>query len=260
MFSEPTGNINERAINLLAKSYNALDYAPRLKRLLSEVYPLQSFDEFSKYDLHELLNKTLLANYKGEEVLKYRLFEKYCSKRDIVGAFEIKVNNSRVDFLAINGTTSSFEIKSELDNLSKLSKQVADYKLAFEYNYVVVDERHVQKVEALIPERFGIWSYVNDVYKNHRKAELNDEIDAEVQLNLLTKKERQLSFPEQDGIALEILMTYDDDIINEQFKKALKDRYRKRWQFLIANEPNIFPIDLQFFFNTNIEPKYIYSN
>ena len=247
-----------RAINMLAKSYNALDYSIKLSALLKNVFPSENFDQFSKYELHKLLNDTLLQNYNGEEILKYKLFQNYINKKNIVAAFEIKVNNSRVDFLTINGNTTSFEIKSELDNLSKLSKQMADYMLAFEYNYLVIDQKHIDKAKNLLPECFGLWSYKNGKYKKLRKASLNDKMDPEVQLRLLTKLELVNSFPRADGKIKSILNSLDTKDINRQFKKALKDRYRNRWEFLITNKSEIFPIDVQFFFNTNIEPCHIY--
>lgn len=250
--------IDGRIINALAKNYNALDYSVKLSSLLKNVFPSENFNHFSKYELHKLLNDTLFQNYNGEVILKYKLFKNYINKRNIVAAFEIKVNNSRVDFLTINGHTTSFEIKSELDNLSKLSKQMADYMLAFEYNYLVIDEKHIEKAKNLLPECFGLWSYKNGKYKKLKKALLNDKMDSEVQLNLLTKLELVNSFPKADGKIKSILNSLDAKDVNRQFKKILKDRYRSRWEFLKTNKSEIFPIDIQFFFNTNIEPYHIY--
>jgi hypothetical protein len=250
--------VNEAVISVLAKNYNILDYPLKLASLLKCVYPAENFELFSKYELHKVLNATLLQNYKGEEVLKYMLSKTFMNKRNLIAAFEIKVNNSRVDFLTINGSTTSYEIKSELDNLSKLSKQMMDYLLAFEYNYLVIDARHFERANDLISEKFGLWCYKEGKFKKMRKAILNDKIEPEVQLNLLTKKELFNSFPECGGVLKKILNSLDSNSINRQFKVALKDRYRRRWDFLVANEEQIFPIDIQFFFNTQIEPSDIY--
>lgn len=250
---------NEKAINQVAKNYNTLGYQIALIQLLKEVYPSGDFEDFSKYELHKLLNDTIFDNYKGEEILKYKLFQCYNTKTNIVGAFEIKVNNSRVDFLTINGFTTSYEIKSELDNLSKLSKQMSDYLLAFEYNYLVVDEVHHEKAKDILPTKFGLWCYKNGKYKKIRKAELNNDLDSETQLRLLTKKEIGSYFPDQDNTLNGVLGNYTNVEINQMFKKILKDRYKDRWRFLLNNQYSIFPIDMQFFFNTNIEPNHIYN-
>lgn len=249
--------INEKAINIIAKSYNTLDYYVKLNELLKAVYPASDFNHLTKYELHKMLNDVLVEKYNGEEILKYRLYQQYLNKRSIVAAFEIKVNNSRVDFLTINGHTRSFEIKSELDNLSKLSKQMADYMLVFEYNCLVIDEKHMEKAQELLPPSFGLWSYKKGKYIKRKASELNTKIDPEVQLSLLTKRELAETFPHQEGIR-EILVSWNAQSINHQFKKALKNRYRSRWEFLTTNQASILPIDIQFFFNTNIQPEYIY--
>lgn len=247
-----------RAINNLAKNYSTLDYYVKLLSDLKGVYPTEHFEDFSKHELHKLLNNILFQYYNGEEILKYKLAERYLKQRSIIGAFEMKVNNSRVDFLTVNGVSTSYEIKSELDNLSKLSKQMADYMLAFEYNYLVVDEIHIEKAKDLLPASFGLWCYKNGKYRTLQKAKLNKKIDPQMQLQLLTKKELITSYPEEQGKIKKILNTYKGSSINHLFKETLKDRYRNRWKFLMSNKENIFPIDIQFFFNTNIDPHSIY--
>ena len=103
MISEIDKVVSERAINQLAKKYNPLDYTVKLSSFLKSVFPSKNFNNSSKYELHKLLNDTLFQNYNGEEVLKYKLFKNYVNRQDITAAFEIKVNNSRADFLTING-------------------------------------------------------------------------------------------------------------------------------------------------------------
>jgi len=247
-----------KAINNLAKCYNTLDYYVKLVALLNGIYPGKQFDNFSKHDLHKLLNDVLVLHYRGEEILKYKLAERHLKQRNIIGAFEMKVNNSRVDFLAVNGVSTSYEIKSELDNLSKVSKQMTDYMLAFEYNYLVIDEKHVEKAKNLMPKSFGLWCYKNGKYRTLQKAKLNKKIDPEMQLRLLTKKELIACYPDEQGKIKKILNTYKASRINYLFKQTLKDRYGERWKFLMSNKENIFPIDIQFFFNTNIQPDQIY--
>lgn len=260
MITQGENKLSEKTINFLAKSYNTLDYSAKLASLLKGVFPAKKLDNFSKLRLHKLLNDTLIANYHGEETLKYKLFECHLKKTNIVAAFETNVNNSRVDFLTINGHTTSYEIKSCLDSLSKLKKQMADYMLAFEYNYLVVDHCHLEKVEELLPESYGLWIYQNGKYKKRKKALLNNNINPKTQLSLLTKKELFDNFSEFNGEIQSILDCNTSSKINMKFKKILKTRYRSRWQFLILNHKQILPIDVQFFFNTNIQPKHIYHH
>src|SRR5690606_29628700 len=136
--------------------------------------------------------------------LKYKLFELYARKRSIIAAFEIKVNTSRIDFLAINGHSFGYEIKSELDNFSKLEKQIRDYDLVFEYNFLVVDERHFQRASNIIPKNWGLWSYRDGKCVKRRKADLNLSIDPKVQLALLTKEELKKYFTTEQGLIEDI--------------------------------------------------------
>jgi len=252
-----SNNLNiEKAVNQLAKKYNPLNYPVQLTNLLKEIYPTNNFKHFSKYELHKEVNNILVQNYKGEEIHKYNLFKKFINKKNLVAAFEIQVNNSRVDFLTVNGHTSSFEIKSKLDTLTKVTKQMNDYLLAFEFNYLVIDESHVNKVMKILPSSYGLWCYTNGKYIKLKKAQQNDKIDSQVQLKLLTKQELESFFPKKEGI--EDILNYSPAFINTQFKKALKERYKSRWEFLMNNQNFIFPIDVQFFFNTNIDPTDIY--
>ncbi len=248
-------SLEGQVVSGLARTYNTLDYILKLRNILSSVYPSFNFQQYNKFDLHKVVNETILNNYNGEEILKYSLFQEFY-KKNVVAAFEMNVNNSRIDFLTINGDTKSFEIKSGIDNLQKLKKQISDYIRAFEYNYVVIDEKHLEKVMPILPETYGIWSFSNLKKKVHRRAELNTQIDCEYQLSLLTKKEIHSAFKEPIHI---VLKHYSAEQINVQFKNILKGRYKTRWDFIVTNNANILPIDLQFFFNTNISPELIYQ-
>ena len=95
------------------------------------------------------------ANYQGEELIKYKIAKKYLSK-ETVAAFEIKVGTSRADFASINGVSRCYEIKTKLDNLRKLSKQVNDYSSVFEYNTVILDQKHLVQALKDLPEEYGI--------------------------------------------------------------------------------------------------------
>jgi hypothetical protein len=56
---------------------------------------------------------------------------------------------------SINGASRCYEIKTELDNLSKLIKQSNDYCAVFEYNTVILDEKHLIRARQYLPEEYG---------------------------------------------------------------------------------------------------------
>ncbi|WP_040626558.1 sce7726 family protein [Mucilaginibacter paludis] len=248
--------IDYKAVKEVVKCYNTLDYGPKLRQLLLMIYPGNNFSKCCKLELHQKLNDLILLSYEGEQVLKYELFKEFHNK-NVVAAYEIKVKSSRVDFLTINGFTTSFEIKSNLDNLDKLAKQSVDYLSAFEFNNLVIHERHLKKCIDMIPANFGIITVDKDQHSFYRKPRLNQHLNPSVQLSLLTKKELFQSFgtfAQED-----ILISNNTDTINDLFKLALKERYRSRWEFIVEHSNDILPIDIQFFFNKNIKPAHIYS-
>lgn len=147
-------------INTIVKEYNTLNYTPKLLELLLTLYPNENFEDFCKFELHQIINNTIINTYQGEQVLKYALFKHFENKK-IIAAFEMRVNTSRVDFVTIDDRITSFEIKSSVDNLTKLAKQSADYLLAFEYNVVVIHEKHLNNAIDIIPASFGIWTINN---------------------------------------------------------------------------------------------------
>ena len=245
----------QTAIKQVAKRYHALSYLPQLQQMFSLIHPQEDCSAFGKFELHRRINNHLLDGYPGEQAIKYALFEAFKHK-PLVGAFEMNVNNSRLDFLTINGVTTGYEIKSSLDTLQKLSKQSNDYLKAFEYNKIVIDERHLKNAQQIVPEHYGIITIYRGRKKEIQTGSLNHAIDAEFQLRLLTKKELTTAFGQLKPA--EVLHEIDPVTINARFKEALKARYFERWNFITCRAEQILPLDLQFFFNANIEPKHIY--
>jgi len=248
--------VNSKLVREIVKNYNVLDYTHNLKGLLSTVYPETELDNFCRRDLHEKINALIVNAYDGEQVLKYRLFKAFCNA-DLIAAYEIRVKNSRVDFMTIDDHTTSYEIKSSLDNLYKLAKQSSDYLSAFEFNNIVVHERHLNKCIGIVPDNFGLIMVDRHIHTIIRKPVLNKSVNSEAQVSLLTKKELLKFFGINE--IWSIIERIDPQTINKLFKEALKARYHQRWNFIVEHSDDIFPIDLQFFFNKNIKPICIYG-
>jgi hypothetical protein len=232
----------------LARSYNTLSYTHQLRDLLAAFFQTDKYKDCNKFELAKTVNDTVFKNYDGEQILKYRY----------VAAFEVKAKSSRTDFLVINGDTKSFEVKSKIDTLNRLKKQVEDYGDVFEYNTVVIDKTHLEKVIELIPDYYGIWYYEKSKKVVYREAKYSPKINASEQLTLMNKKELQKYFGSSNNE--QILKECNSAQINDTLKQALKGRYDKRWSFIQTNWNSILPIDLQFFFNTNVKPEIIYGN
>ncbi len=242
--------------SLLARSYNTLSYTNQLKDLLASFFQTDQYSDLNKFELAKTINDAVFKHYNGEQILKYKLAKDFI-KKNYVAAFEVKAKTSRADFLVINGETKSFEIKSKIDTLNRLEKQVGDYGDVFEFNTVVIDKLHLKNVLKIIPEYYGILYFEGAKKIIHREPKYSPKINPEAQLGLFNKKELVKSFASINH--QEILSLFDCELINAALKNALKDRYNKRWTFIQNNWEIILPIDLQFFFNTNVKPEIIYG-
>lgn len=249
--------IRKKDYSILAKSYDTLSHSYQLKELVASFYKTKKYDDFTRFELAKTINDIIFKHYEGEEILKYKLAKEY-RKKNYVAAFEVKVNSSRTDFLVINGDTKSFEIKSKIDTLNRLRKQIDDYGDVFEYNHVVIDKIHLKKVIDLVPAHYGIWFYEGSKRVIYQEASYSPNISTVAQLNLLNKNELTKSFG--SPVIEEIRVDFDGLLINKILKETLKLRYTKKWDFIVKNWNDILPIDLQFFFSSNLSPDIVYTD
>ncbi|UTV88358.1 sce7726 family protein [Cobetia amphilecti] len=73
---------------------------------------------------------------------------------------EFRAGSSRADLVVLNGKASAYEIKSDRDSLSRLNKQIADYRKVFSHVYVIASHIHLDSVIENTPEDVGIMSLV----------------------------------------------------------------------------------------------------
>ncbi|MBO8163906.1 MAG: sce7726 family protein [Brevibacillus sp.] len=240
------------------------------KVLPSDVY--YKIEPFRKSVVgHKIVNDLVIKHYPGECTIKYHFIKNYLNRKDEVSTFEMNVGASRLDIGRINGKSYAYEIKTELDSLDKLDKQIQDYSQVFEFVYVVVHTKHLPKVFELVPESCGIISFrqVGNAWKFHprRKATRNGNIDPVAQLYCLTSKELdqmmklagiKVTLKGRDSKEGMLLHHLSPKKINHLFKTIIKKRFQKRWEHIGKNFEKINPIDLQIFFRTEADPYWVY--
>lgn len=101
-------------------------------------------EDVTNLQIIKKIYKQLLNNYRCEYIYKNKILleiiKEYSLKNTVIFD-EFKIGKSKADIVMLNGSIKVFEIKTELDNLDKLSKQIDDYKkIANEIN-IVTDER-----------------------------------------------------------------------------------------------------------------------
>ena len=263
----------------LAKSLNN-SYEPfmqdyRVWKIIDAIFPekikllLQPFK--MKVVGHQIVNDLIMKYYPCEKVIKYHLVRKFLNRKDEVTVFEMNINTSRLDIGRINGNSFGYEIKTKLDKLTKLPKQLDDYSKVLEYIFVVTHEIHLNKIQDTIPEHCGILLYelkgkafkVNEIKKPFKSPNIDTEIqikslaskDIDFILKLLGQKKTPTTRFEREKILYSIMSAVN---FNELFKLALKNKFCERWSYLQSNFSQIQPIDAQLFFSSPADPYWVY--
>lgn len=113
-----------------------------LSQALKRVYSVLERDYRNEYVFKNEILQELLRNYSLRET---RLLS------------EVRTGSSVADFLFLNGETRVFEIKTDLDGLEKLDKQIDDYRCVAEKIYIVSGERSLDRIRAKYGEtKIGI--------------------------------------------------------------------------------------------------------
>ncbi|MEC7784997.1 MAG: sce7726 family protein [Bacteroidota bacterium] len=98
----------------------------------------------------EIIYRALIKLYKNEYVYKNILINKLLLKKyslaTTVSFNEFKIGDSISDFVMLNGEARVYEIKTELDKLDKIEKQIEDYQKFGNKIYVVAHQSHIPKL------------------------------------------------------------------------------------------------------------------
>lgn len=107
-------------------------------------------DSTTNLDAINNIYNSLLKNYKNEYVYKNILTNKLLLKKyrlkNIISLNEFNIGKSIADFVLLNGEARVYEIKTELDNLEKLDKQILDYCQFGDKVYIVTSSKHINKL------------------------------------------------------------------------------------------------------------------
>lgn len=122
----------------------------------------------------------LQSEYRSEYFYKNNLLNKYLLKQyslSTTSVFnEFKIGNSIADFVLLNGSARIFEIKTDLDRLDKLEKQLNDYKQFADSIYIVTSSKYIDKLLLDYSNTtIGIIEFTQrNTFKQHKKAESNN--------------------------------------------------------------------------------------
>lgn len=102
---------------------------------------------------------------------------------------EKSIGSSICDVMVVTDRLTGYEIKSDVDNYSRLSEQVKAYNLFFDENYIVVSRKHQASAVDKVPSEWGIICIEADNVTVFRKAKTNKDVIRRKQLSILWKLE-----------------------------------------------------------------------
>lgn len=266
-----------RVVRVLHESYSGIMADWEVWELLVAAFPAELQTELRALQPtvvgHRILNDVVMRHYPGERVLKYHLAREHLHRSNEVSLFEVPVGGSRLDYGRVNGESYAYEIKTELDTVGRLAKQVDDYGAVFEHVTAWVHEKHVRGALGILPDYCGLVAFVvADGVPNSetvRVAQKSPAVNAEKQIECLSSADIAYvlkwlgitpipSLRAEREASLRSACT-DDEGMGELFKLAMKNKFGQRWQRLQALFDRILPIDVGLFYSAGgVDPAWVY--
>lgn len=264
---------NTQLFNLaqyLYSNYNILKTDEMLEDDLNSFLNKENIFSNIKSNCRKIYNEFITKYYPNEISIKSAFIKKNIMKTsNHVTVFELNSNKSRLDLCKVNGHSIAYEIKTDLDSLERLEKQLNSYQELYDKVFVICSVKREKEIVKLLPQGCGLYTYKqlkngSYTFKLAKKARLSNLINPIKQLNLFTKKEinklvKATVDQSKEEIITFLTKKYSKEEINLMFKKYIKQKYSNNWKFLQQNIDNIYEIDYQWFFQNNILPKIIYK-
>ena len=139
------------------------------------------------------------------------------ARNDTLVIDELGLNHGkcRADIAVVNGHLVGYEIKSDNDSLRRLGLQVESYNAVFDRAFIVVGNRHIDRIQDRIPEWWGVIESsrgprgaVN--FSMMRKAQMNRNVDPISLARLLWRDEaaEEVAAPSASPTPRSIVQTY----------------------------------------------------
>ncbi len=157
-------------------------------------------------DLFDAVYETLTSNYRCEYVYKnilanFLFNERHLSVQEASLLTELSAAGSIADAVVANGTTTAYEIKTDLDSFARLPVQLESYHQVFENVYVVVSESLVSRIKKIIRGDTGVIVLTRDnLLVTEREAVSNlDGLNVLSMFDTLRQKEYRLIIETEFG-------------------------------------------------------------
>lgn len=145
-------------------------------------------------DIFQIVYEYLQSTYRNEYVYKNIIVNKLLlGKHTLDSSFmlsELRVGNCKADIVILNGTSNVYEIKSDLDNLERLSDQIASYEMMFDMVHVIAAPHLIEKIRTNVGDNIGLMTLDNNDIKTIRDAQSDiNKVFPEIIFDSLRKSE-----------------------------------------------------------------------
>ncbi|MEN4475194.1 sce7726 family protein [Mycolicibacterium cosmeticum] len=154
--SAVAGLFSRRTFRALAASQpgQLREVAQCLARTGSAAESMTLADAFD--DALQVMSKRYRNEYVFKNTIVDRLVFGRHSPRTAAALLELRAGKSIVDVAVFNGTSTAYEIKTDLDDFSRLAQQLSCYEESFERVSVVTSPRLAPRVLAAVPKYVGV--------------------------------------------------------------------------------------------------------
>lgn len=223
----------------------------------------------------EIAYNHLKSNYRCEYVYKNeianQLLLKYHNDNSATLLKEVSSNSSIADIVIVNGCTTAYEIKTELDSFDRLANQISSYQNIYDCVNVVTHRGAVKNLKQRLDDCIGIVVLdENGILVKERPAAINSHLfDSKKagftmrQAELVSAYEKYVGKLPPMGTALIYMFCYEWYLTLDQedaylvFYEALKSRKPSIHQLELINQSN--RILKMLFLGKDLSKKYCVS-
>ena len=106
--------------------------------------------------LYKIISKKYRNEYVFKNALALEIIKKKHRFKEVSYINELHASRSICDIAIFNGTSTAYEIKTKLDDFSRLTTQLTNYQKIFDKVYVISDNSKLSLLEKTITSNIGI--------------------------------------------------------------------------------------------------------
>jgi hypothetical protein len=127
--------------------------------LLNKAYSIEPIKDLFE-EAFNLFKKRGYIGYRQEYIYKSAITKNILLGRHSLNTAsminEFRVGERKADAVILSGTSTAYEVKSDLDTLARLENQILEYRKVFASVYVVAGESYLEAVCKIVPDDVGI--------------------------------------------------------------------------------------------------------